>query len=116
MRERAGVRHWRLYATGRIAEIFRRDSSWLLQRQTPSLRWQSWFRFHIEIIVDVAQEVPGRSARRLSVCRSSIEAKRPMGARHHNDFRSEEHTSELQSRQYLVCRLLLEKKKKNNNK
>src|SRR3712207_8720177 len=29
------------------------------------------------------------------------------------DQRSEEHTSELQSRQYLVCRLLLEKK--NNN-
>src|SRR3712207_7893038 len=40
---------------------------------------------------------------------------------HHDDvlirnrlaLRSEEHTSELQSRQYLVCRLLLEKKKKN---
>src|SRR3712207_6865734 len=30
------------------------------------------------------------------------------------DARSEEHTSELQSRQYLVCRLLLEKKKKDN--
>src|SRR3712207_8658629 len=29
-----------------------------------------------------------------------------------NKRRSEEHTSELQSRQYLVCRLLLEKKKK----
>src|SRR3712207_7003965 len=29
----------------------------------------------------------------------------------HGNFRSEEHTSELQSRQYLVCRLLLEKKK-----
>src|SRR3712207_7659560 len=29
-----------------------------------------------------------------------------------NEDRSEEHTSELQSRQYLVCRLLLEKKKK----
>src|SRR3712207_7429524 len=28
--------------------------------------------------------------------------------------RSEEHTSELQSRQYLVCRLLLEKKKKHH--
>src|SRR3712207_8295438 len=28
-----------------------------------------------------------------------------------SDARSEEHTSELQSRQYLVCRLLLEKKK-----
>src|SRR3712207_7210751 len=29
-------------------------------------------------------------------------------------LRSEEHTSELQSRQYLVCRLLLEKKKAHN--
>src|SRR3712207_8701190 len=29
--------------------------------------------------------------------------------------RSEEHTSELQSRQYLVCRLLLEKKKKRHH-
>src|SRR3712207_8991659 len=29
----------------------------------------------------------------------------------HGEGRSEEHTSELQSRQYLVCRLLLEKKK-----
>src|SRR3712207_8477371 len=28
-----------------------------------------------------------------------------------DEIRSEEHTSELQSRQYLVCRLLLEKKK-----
>src|SRR3712207_893251 len=32
-------------------------------------------------------------------------------AHHYFGFRSEEHTSELQSRQYLVCRLLLEKKK-----
>src|SRR3712207_7838916 len=31
----------------------------------------------------------------------------------HPADRSEEHTSELQSRQYLVCRLLLEKKDKN---
>src|SRR5690625_6687284 len=30
--------------------------------------------------------------------------------------RSEEHTSELQSRGHLVCRLLLEKKKRHNNK
>src|SRR3712207_7314970 len=30
--------------------------------------------------------------------------------------RSEEHTSELQSRQYLVCRLLLEKKKNSNSR
>src|SRR3712207_7755845 len=31
-------------------------------------------------------------------------------------LRSEEHTSELQSRQYLVCRLLLEKKKKTKHR
>src|SRR3712207_8410335 len=41
----------------------------------------------------------------------------PLHAQHlvrgaHRRARSEEHTSELQSRQYLVCRLLLEKKKK----
>src|SRR3712207_6826517 len=35
------------------------------------------------------------------------------GTEFHIGKRSEEHTSELQSRQYLVCRLLLEKKKKN---
>src|SRR3712207_7562907 len=35
---------------------------------------------------------------------------RAIGARNHGGLRSEEHTSELQSRQYLVCRLLLEKK------
>src|SRR3712207_7417025 len=35
----------------------------------------------------------------------------PREARDAAEARSEEHTSELQSRQYLVCRLLLEKKK-----
>src|SRR3712207_7182720 len=40
---------------------------------------------------------------RLQVCLSRVERRDP--------GRSEEHTSELQSRQYLVCRLLLEKKK-----
>src|SRR5258707_7198603 len=37
---------------------------------------------------------------------------RPKGI--YSVLRSEEHTSELQSRQYLVCRLLLEKKKMNH--
>src|SRR3712207_8761451 len=37
-----------------------------------------------------------------------------LGAIREGRARSEEHTSELQSRQYLVCRLLLEKKKKKN--
>src|SRR3712207_6910888 len=38
----------------------------------------------------------------------------PRGSRSRGLPRSEEHTSELQSRQYLVCRLLLEKKKTTN--
>src|SRR2546429_4001787 len=36
----------------------------------------------------------------------------PPGRRHRSERRSEEHTSELQSRLHIVCRLLLEKKKK----
>src|SRR5690606_40430018 len=41
--------------------------------------------------------------------------KHPRRGKHHKDqLRSEEHTSELQSRENLVCRLLLEKKKKKN--
>src|SRR5215475_2817437 len=39
----------------------------------------------------------------------------PTGTGGGGDMRSEEHTSELQSRENLVCRLLLEKKKKNIN-
>src|SRR3712207_7003581 len=66
----------------------------------------------------------GRSSRRASPAgapdrRRQREAALPRreraegpGARGSEDLqRSEEHTSELQSRQYLVCRLLLEKKK-----
>src|SRR3712207_7646449 len=48
-------------------------------------------------------------------CRSSRTppARRPTPRARRRAGRSEEHTSELQSRQYLVCRLLLEKKKNN---
>src|SRR3712207_7732254 len=54
----------------------------------------------------LAQPAPeGRRVRRLPLRRPALPALR-------QDRRSEEHTSELQSRQYLVCRLLLEKKKK----
>src|SRR5947209_19562859 len=54
------------------------------------------------------------SDRRASSRRSRtyrVRRKRPVPSRAKSG-RSEEHTSELQSRQYLVCRLLLEKKKK----
>src|SRR3712207_7500370 len=60
-----------------------------------------------------APRCPGRrrrAARTRRRARRSAVARAP--ARCRSARRSEEHTSELQSRQYLVCRLLLEKKKK----
>src|SRR3712207_8421314 len=50
---------------------------------------------------------PWRSA----AARAPVGPGRPASPPAHRCRRSEEHTSELQSRQYLVCRLLLEKKK-----
>src|SRR5258705_6585012 len=51
--------------------------------------------------------------------RSANAGRAPLGAltghRPKFDWRSEEHTSELQSLRHLVCRLLLEKKKKTNS-
>src|SRR3712207_8873497 len=46
-----------------------------------------------------------------SVLDRDLLARSTAGCRYVFHLRSEEHTSELQSRQYLVCRLLLEKKK-----
>src|SRR5258707_9664556 len=61
-------------------------------------------------VPSVAQRVPPANPRlavRARDLRSQVAALRKPSR-----FRSEEHTSELQSRQYLVCRLLLEKKNK----
>src|SRR3712207_7341676 len=69
--------------------------------------------------VSIRRAAPGRGSRRAGVkadakrgCAASKrrKASKPSGAASPSR-RSEEHTSELQSRQYLVCRLLLEKKK-----
>src|SRR3712207_6935409 len=55
-----------------------------------------------------------RAARRLD--QHQLQHQRGVGQRADGELpRSEEHTSELQSRQYLVCRLLLEKKKTTYN-
>src|SRR5688572_32367546 len=50
--------------------------------------------------------------RQLSPRRHGIQHRRASARRLREDGRSEEHTSELQSQSNLVCRLLLEKKKK----
>src|SRR3712207_7272443 len=69
----------------------------------------------VQLAVDAAAarraERPGRLGGAGARPGGSAPAGRLTGAA----VRSEEHTSELQSRQYLVCRLLLEKKKKENN-
>src|SRR5688572_31600318 len=49
-------------------------------------------------------------------CSQCEVSERSRNARVPSDARSEEHTSELQSQSNLVCRLLLEKKKKTNKK
>src|SRR3712207_7360775 len=69
--------------------------------------------------VDDAEERERADERPHVAERGAVEAQLPVGERERpaqagdalHQPRSEEHTSELQSRQYLVCRLLLEKKK-----
>src|SRR3712207_8453244 len=68
---------------------------------------------------DRGVKASGRARRHIRECSSCREfktslrtMKRQFAALSPIGARSEEHTSELQSRQYLVCRLLLEKKKK----
>src|SRR3712207_7673046 len=61
---------------------------------------------------------PGHASRRGVALGCRVRRPGRRGAVRHlrGGARSEEHTSELQSRQYLVCRLLLEKKKNNTSK
>src|SRR5205809_5163652 len=61
-------------------------------------------------------ELAPRCARKLGpqAYRRHMRSPRDLSANSRGD-RSEEHTSELQSRLHLVCRLLLEKKKKHND-
>src|SRR5437870_1711866 len=56
-----------------------------------------------------------RRVARVVVCNPRQNALLKAGNKSDTGDRSEEHTSELQSRGHLVCRLLLEKKKKNKN-
>src|SRR5438874_13602572 len=68
--------------------------------------FRSWMRYFRRMLLE-SQNLAGLSAGELGVI---------LEQEVQQDFRSEEHTSELQSRRDLVCRLLLEKKKKNKTK
>src|SRR5258707_9960605 len=63
--------------------------------------------------IGVLDDLGGRERWQRRRARRDLQVRRGAGAPIVNGevVRSEEHTSELQSRQYLVCRLLLEKKK-----
>src|SRR3712207_7847441 len=74
------------------------------------------FRSGVEPALDVVADDEGAAARAVVRARAVVlHPPTELGEHQDGDVvrRSEEHTSELQSRQYLVCRLLLEKKKKN---
>src|SRR2546430_3906943 len=75
--------------------------------------------FRSKLVVGVCLQRVGYSRRRRRVLSAAWVAVEPhAGERGHEfqlGFRSEEHTSELQSQSNLVCRLLLEKKKKKQN-
>src|SRR3712207_7599521 len=66
----------------------------------------------LPIISIVGYTNAGKSTLLNTLTSSEVLAEQRMFATLDPTSRSEEHTSELQSRQYLVCRLLLEKKKK----
>src|SRR2546425_8136555 len=65
-------------------------------------------------VVDVLRDAAVEAAERPQRGDRDVRGVR-LGVADHRIDRSEEHTSELQSLAYLVCRLLLEKKKKQTN-
>src|SRR3712207_8340228 len=67
---------------------------------------RSWAEAREALHSELFAQVRHQKGRGKRACRSTQEGRELAQ-------RSEEHTSELQSRQYLVCRLLLEKKKNN---
>src|SRR5262245_64880955 len=99
-------------------ERSRKDARGEGRREEPLLL--VWAAAHVRQVETAAGVPPGRSIDDLDRAELSrnIEAvgpghrDRPADELDHRKRRSEEHTSELQSLRHLVCRLLLEKKKK----
>src|SRR2546427_9591134 len=81
--------------------------------------FRSLHRASLQLAHPVVAEPPGRDRRRQTDRRSArpgdgVPRSEPRARHGGRALRSEEHTSELQSQSNLVCRLLLEKKKKNS--
>src|SRR3712207_7562516 len=78
----------------------------------PILRWYAPYQTASVVLKDVTEwNLVDWSSVSTSDTSAVLTALWARGLREFAEMRSEEHTSELQSRQYLVCRLLLEKKK-----
>src|SRR3712207_8093064 len=73
-----------------------------------------WAEYRRRTVTIGAQRPPPPPVRAVLACAHASAPVRSTPGGAVGTQRSEEHTSELQSRQYLVCRLLLEKKKLNN--
>src|SRR3712207_8511933 len=82
--------------------LFRSDPK---LQSAPMLGWNALFE-----CASYAGQIAAALGRQVDFVADLIE--HPRTYKEELSLRSEEHTSELQSRQYLVCRLLLEKKKK----
>src|SRR5215469_16129983 len=88
----------------RFGSFFGAIRYWMLGRSKLATNWRAWVRCSRDTIsARVAWVAVAVSAMSGTPAKRSRSTARP---------RSEEHTSELQSRRDLVCRLLLEKKKK----
>src|SRR5690625_6923520 len=93
-------------------------STWSLHRKLGPLRWHIWDEAEKKIRVDIENQpehielealptiLADKGFKAVEICHFHFPSTDPA---YLQDLRSEEHTSELQSRGHLVCRLLLEK-------
>src|SRR3712207_7792612 len=94
--------------------MIRRPPRSTLFPYTTLFRSDGEMRSGIELVLDlVGFDTQVRGAALVVTGEGSLDAQSLAGKAPVGVLRSEEHTSEIQSRQYLVCRLLLEKKKNN---
>src|SRR3712207_7153402 len=92
--------------------MIRRPPRSTLFPYTTLFRSASCSQQHPAQVAEDLREVGAEAGGRGSVDHPVVVGERQREHQPRHEVRSEEHTSELQSRQYLVCRLLLEKKKK----